>query len=194
MFSRKLLKTVCAVAWVVLLAAVPAVAEPQKAADAPELQATVPSDFVAHTNEAHGVSVSAPKDWQPAKVEQGSSVVINLVDAKRRSANVVATAAVKGQTVEKTVDILPKVLPQMMKEFKLIKADLVKLAGEPAARLQYEATPQPKLTLRFCQYTIVKNNTQYVLTFTCRPEEYDALLPTMDQMAVTFKVTPKAAR
>ena len=152
---------------------------------APALNATVPADFVPHTAGDSGVTVRAPKDWREAPGRNRNTKLVLLAD-HGRNVNLVVTSGV-GLTLARVVTDIPPALAKQFKGFKAEQADLVKLADQPAARLVYTATMNG-LPLKFCQFFLIKNGKQYILTYTARANVYADLLPQFESVAVSIKL------
>ena len=155
---------------------------------APELDAKVPADFVEHRDADSGASVRAPKDWQAAKPASANTKLNLVADAQRRTVSLVVVPAMRGATLPALIEKTPEALGGQFEGFKLHRADVVKLNGQPAARLVYESVLGKDIKMRSCQFMVLRNGNQYVLTYTARDAEFDALLPTAEQVAASLRV------
>jgi hypothetical protein len=154
--------------------------------DEPELVATTPSDFVEHIAGDTGVTLRAPKAWRAAPC-RGNTKLNLIADELGRSVNLVVVPSPESWTLERTVQTADTGLAGQFPGFKLHKADIIRLGGQRAARIVYEAVPND-LKLRFCQLFILKNDKQHILTYTARFDDFDELLPTFEQVAVSVRV------
>lgn len=165
----------------------PATSQPADPAKAPELKATVPADFVEHKAKDVDVTLKTPKDWKPQPVE-GDAKLNLIADDKGRGVNLVVTTSEKTDTLQSAVKDLPAIIARQIEGSKMQKVDFVKLAGEPAIRLLWEAPSGSAGVLRVCQFQVLKNGKAYTLTYAAKKAEFDELLPTVEQVAVSMKV------
>jgi hypothetical protein len=154
---------------------------------APELDAKVPADFVEHVAGDTGVTIRSPKEWTEGKLRSANVKLNLLADPSGRGVNLVVVPAAPSQTVELTVQLVPIGLRKQFPGLKQINADIVKINGDAVGRIVYEATIS-NIDLRFCQFFFLKNQKQYILTYTARAEQYDQLLPVAEQVAASMKL------
>jgi hypothetical protein len=177
-----------ALAALVQAADAPAASQPADPAKAPELKATVPADFVEHKAKGVDVTLKAPKHWKPQPVEGDAKLDLIADEKTGRAVNLVVTTSAKADTLQSAVKDLPAEIANGVFGSRMLKVDFVKLGGEPAIRLVWEAPSGSAGTLRVCQFQVLKNGKAYTLTYAAKQAEFDELLPTVEQVAVSMKV------
>lgn len=146
--------------------------------------AKLPEGFVEH--KASGVTLGAPKAWKLVK-PNGAMVLGLTADTQGSGVNVVVLD-IAPERVTDILEVAPDALKQQVPGFSLVSVDAIELNGQPTARLIFDTTPKPGVTLRICQWTQLKNQKQYVLTFTARKESYEKLQPTAEQIAQSVRI------
>lgn len=163
-----------------LILASRAAAEPEAV---PQLDAKVPDDFVKHT--AAGVTVAAPKDWATIPTTSPGNK-LTLLDPSNRSVNLVIDDSIE-TNAEELVDLLPLGLKAKVPGIQIRECKLIRIGDETLVRAIYDVDSDAT-KLRIDQFFAFKGKRQFVLTFACRVDQYEALLPTLKQIAASFRV------
>lgn len=154
-------------------------------AAAPELAATVPADFVRRTTDDPAFYFRTPRSWQMQPVNGPMKVKLRMSPAGG-SVNLVTVPQDAGQTITGTLAKLPAYLEKEHPDLKVVQSDVVKLAGRPAGRFSYELTNPSGERVRLCQYVLLKDGQEYVLTYGAPVGLYDTLLPSVQAAAVSM--------
>jgi len=161
---------------------------------APALDATVPADFVEHQAGDSGVTLRIPKDWiviDPPPPTMKFMAFVNKTafvnkDIDRVTVNI--TPYPPGGRIESVYPVVTRLHANDPKMYDSMQTDFVKLNGEPVIRLVYQNITNPNDLKRAIQFIFLKHDELYVLSFTAHEENYAALLPTFEQVAVSMQL------
>jgi hypothetical protein len=155
-------------------------------------------NFVTYQDPSSGVALKYPSDWQ--KIEAPNSTAF-------RSLNDQAAFDVQVERIElpEAVIELPEQLQSNVEEakmileaeklpgFKLVELNTTTIDGNPAHKLIFLAKPdlhpEPDRWFKFMDLVCIEGDRRYFFLFAALPASYDKLLPTVEKMIDSIKLT-----
>lgn len=169
--------------------------------------AQVDEAFKTYENPKFGLTVSYPPAWSvdelrkdPAAPSNNSIVAIFKSPSQSPNDKYLENVIVNIQgprsditSLEKYTDNSIKAFNNMSDTIKITKQGKDTLAGLPAHQLLYTSTGIPGLTLEKMQvFTVVNNNTAYVVTFGAEQAEYDKNIQDVEKMINSIQIDRNA--
>ena len=88
-----------------------------------------------------------------------------------------------------------KAFNNMSDTIKILNSSKDTVADLPAHQLIYTSSAFPGMDLKKMQvFTVVNNNTAYVVTFSAEESQYDKILPEIDKMINSLKIDSDAVK
>lgn len=169
--------------------------------------AQVDEAFNTYENPKFGLTVSYPPAWSvdelrkdPAAPSNNSIVAIFKSPSQGPNDKYLENVIINIQgprsdiaSLEKYTDNSIKAFNNMSDTIKITKQGKDTLAGLPAHQLLYTSTGISGLTLEKMQvFTVVNNNTAYVVTFGAEQAEYDKNIQDVEKMINSIKIDRNA--
>jgi hypothetical protein len=171
------------------------------------VHAQVDEAFKTYENPKFGLTVSYPPNWSvdelrndPATPSNNSIVAIFKSPSQGQNDKYLENVIINIQgprsdiaSLEKYTDNSVKAFNNMSDTIKITKQGKDTLAGLPAHQLLYTSTGIPGLTLEKMQvFTVVNNNTAYVVTFGAEQAEYDKNIQDVEKLINSIKIDRNA--
>ena len=165
--------------------------------------AQVDEAFKTYENTKFGLTVSYPPDWtvdelrnDPAVPSNNSIVAIFKSPSQGQNDKYLENVIVNVQGPRADISSLETYTANSVAAFtnmsdtiKITKQGKDTLAGLPAHQLLYTSTGIPGLNLEKMQvFTVVNNNTAYVVTFGAESAEYDKNIQDVEKMINSIKI------
>lgn len=169
--------------------------------------AQVDEAFKAYENPKFGLTLSYPSDWtvdelrnDPAVPSNNSIVAIFKSPAQGQDDKYLENVIINVQgprsdiaSLETYTSNSEKAFHNMSDTIKITKSGKDTLAGLPAHQLLYTSTGIPGLNLEKMQvFTVLNNNTAYVVTFGAEQDEYDKNIQDVEKMLNSIKIDRNA--
>jgi hypothetical protein len=169
--------------------------------------AQVDQAFKTYENQKFGLTLSYPPDWtvdeirkDPATPSNNTIVAIFKSPSQGQNDKYLENVIVNIQGPRSDIASLESYTENSLKAFnnmsdtiKITKSSKDTLGGMPAHQLIYTSTGIPGLTLQKKQvFTVVNNNTAYVVTYGAEIPEYTKNLDKVDKMINSIKIDDKA--
>jgi len=152
-------------------------------------------DFQAYMNMEHGIWIKYPPTWQVVEDAGAAAFMVYFLspmesptDKFRENLNVVVESLPGPATLEQVVAAARQVLAQQLRVTYLEQDVPDQVSGLPAYRSTYTGTLMERF-LKWQQFSIVKGNRSYTLTYTAEPAKFDAFLGTIHQMVATLEIS-----
>jgi serine/threonine-protein kinase len=171
--------------------------------------AQVDEAFKTYENPKFGLALSYPPDWtvdelrnDPAAPSNNSIVAIFKSPSQGENDKYLENVIINVQgprsdiaSLETYTSNSEKAFNNMSDTIKITKSGKDTLAGLPAHQLLYTSTGIPGLNLEKMQvFTVVNNNTAYVVTFGAEQAEYDKNIQDVEKMLNSIKVDRDAMK
>jgi hypothetical protein len=165
--------------------------------------AQVDEAFKTYENPKFGLTVSYPPDWtvdelrnDPAAPSNNSIVAIFKSPSQGQNDKYLENVILNVQGPRSDISSLETYTANSVAAFtnmsdtiKITKQGKDTLAGLPAHQLLYTSTGIPGLNLEKMQvFTVVNNNTAYVVTFGAESAEYDKNIQDVEKMINSIKI------
>ena len=165
--------------------------------------AQVDEAFKTYENPKFGLTVSYPPDWtvdelrnDPAAPSNNSIVAIIKSPSQGQNDKYLENVIINVQGPRADISSLETYTANSVAAFtnmsdtiKITKQGKDTLAGLPAHQLLYTSTGIPGLNLEKMQvFTVVNNNTAYVVTFGAEQSEYDKNIQDVEKMINSIKI------
>ena len=169
--------------------------------------AQVDEAFKTYENQKFGLTVSYPPTWSvdelrkdPAVPSNNSIIAIFKSPSQGQNDKYLENVIVNIQGPRSNIKSLEIYTENSLKAFnnmsdtiKITKSIKDTLSGFPAHQLQYTSTGIPGLTLQKMQeFTVVNNNTAYVVTFGAEVPEYTKNLQNVEKLIDSIKIDSNA--
>jgi eukaryotic-like serine/threonine-protein kinase len=169
--------------------------------------AQVDEAFKTYENPKFGISLTYPPNWSvdelrndPVKASNNSVVAIIKSPSQGQNDKYLENVIINIQGPRSNIASLETYTQNSLKAFnnmsdtiKITKSSKDTLSGLPAHQLQYTSTGIPGLTLQKMQvFTVVNNNTAYVVTYGAEIPEYSKNLQNVEKMINSIKIDEKA--
>jgi len=169
----------------------------------PYAEAQVDEAFKTYENPKFGLTVSYPPTWSvdelrkdPVAPSNNTMVAIFKSPAEGQNDKYLENVIVNIQGPRSDIASLEQYAANSLKAFgnmsdtiKISKSGKDTLAGLPAQQLEYTSTGIQGLNLKKMQvFTVVNNNTAYVVTFGAEESQYEKYLPDVEKMINSIKV------
>jgi len=167
------------------------------------VHAQVDEAFKTYENPKFGLTVSYPPDWtvdelrnDPAAPSNNSIVAIFKSPSQGQNDKYLENVILNVQGPRSDISSLETYTANSLAAFtnmsdtiKITKQGKDTLAGLPAHQLLYTSTGIPGLNLEKMQvFTVVNNNTAYVVTFGAESAEYDKNIQDVEKMINSIKI------
>jgi len=167
------------------------------------VHAQVDEAFKTYENPKFGLTVSYPPDWtvdelrnDPAAPSNNSIVAIFKSPSQGQNDKYLENVILNVQGPRSDISSLETYTANSVAAFtnmsdtiKITKQGKDTLAGLPAHQLLYTSTGIPGLNLEKMQvFTVVNNNTAYVVTFGAESAEYDKNIQDVEKMINSIKI------
>lgn len=165
--------------------------------------AQVDEAFKTYENPKFGLTVSYPPNWSvdelrndPAAASNNSIVAIFKSPSQGQNDKYLENVIVNIQGPRPDISSLEvytqnseKAFNNMSDTIKITKSGKDTLAGLPAHQLLYTSTGIPGLNLEKMQvFTVVNNNTAYVVTYGAEQAEYDKNIQNVEKLINSIKI------
>ncbi len=165
--------------------------------------AQVDEAFKTYENPKFGLTLTYPPDWtvdeirnDPAAPSNNSIVAIFKSPSQGENDKYLENVIINVQGPRSDIASLETYTSNSVKAFnnmsdtiKITKQGKDTLAGLPAHQLLYTSTGIPGLNLEKMQvFTVLNNNTAYVVTFGAEQAEYDKNIQDVEKMINTIKI------
>jgi serine/threonine-protein kinase len=165
--------------------------------------AQVDEAFKTYENPKFGLTVSYPPNWSvdelrndPAAASNNSIVAIFKSPSQGQNDKYLENVIVNIQGPRPDISSLEvytqnseKAFNNMSDTIKITKSGKDTLAGLPAHQLLYTSTGIPGLNLEKMQvFTVVNNNTAYVVTYGAEQAEYDKNIQDVEKLINSIKI------
>ena len=165
--------------------------------------AQVDEAFKTYENPKFGLTVSYPPNWSvdelrndPAAASNNSIVAIFKSPSQGQNDKYLENVIVNIQGPRPDISSLEvytqnseKAFNNMSDTIKITKSGKDTLAGLPAHQLLYTSTGIPGLNLEKMQvFTVVNNNTAYVVTYGAEQTEYDKNIQDVEKLINSIKI------
>lgn len=169
--------------------------------------AQVDEAFKNYENPKFGLTVSYPPDWtvdelrnDPAAPSNNSIVAIFKSPSQGQDDKYLENVIINVQGPRSDISSLEvytqnseKAFANMSDTIKITKSAEDTLAGLPAHQLLYTSTGIPGLNLEKMQvFTVLNNNTAYVVTFGAESAEYDKNIQDVEKLVNSIKIDREA--
>lgn len=169
--------------------------------------AQVDEAFKTYENEKFGLTLTYPPNWSvdelrndPAKPSNNTIVAIIKSPSQGQNDKYLENVIINIQGPRSDIASLEAYTENSLKAFnnmsdtiKITKSVKDTLSGFPAHQLQYTSTGITGLTLQKMQvFTVLNNNTAYVVTYGAEVPEYQKNLGNVEKMINSIKIDPKA--
>lgn len=169
--------------------------------------AQVDEAFKTYENPKFGLTVSYPPNWSvdelrndPAAQSNNSIVAIFKSPSQGQNDKYLENVIINVQGPRSDIASLETYTSNSVKAFtnmsdtiKITKQGKDTLAGLPAHQLLYTSTGIPGLNLEKMQvFTVLNNNTAYVVTFGAETAEYDKNIQDVEKMINSIKIDREA--
>ena len=169
--------------------------------------AQVDEAFKTYENPKFGLTLSYPPNWivdetrnDPATPSNNTIVAIFKSPSQGQNDKYLENVIVNIQGPRSDIASLESYTQNSLKAFnnmsdtiKITKSTKDTLAGLPAHQLIYTSSGKPGLTLQKMQvFTVVNNNTAYIITYGAEIPEYAKNLDNVDKMINSIKIDEKA--
>lgn len=169
--------------------------------------AQVDEAFKTYENPKFGISLTYPPNWSvdelrndPVKASNNSVVAIIKSPSQGQNDKYLENVIINIQGPRSNIASLETYTQNSLKAFnnmsdtiKITKSSKDTLSGLPAHQLQYTSTGIPGLTLQKMQvFTVVNNNTAYVVTYGAEIPEYSKNLQNVEKIINSIKIDEKA--
>ena len=164
--------------------------------------AQVDETFKTYKNPKFGLVLSYPPTWSvdelrkdPAAPANNSIVAVFKSPSQGQNDKYLENVIVNIQGPRSDIVSLEHYTQNSLKAFnnlsniKILNSSKGTLAGLPAHQLIYTSSAFPGLDLKKMQvFTVVNNNTAYVVTFSGEESQYDKSLPEIEKMINSLKI------
>ena len=169
--------------------------------------AQVDEAFKNYENPKFGLTLTYPPDWtvdeirnDPAAPSNNTIVAIFKSPNQGQNDKYLENVIINVQGPRSDIASLETYTSNSLKAFnnmsdtiKITKQGKYTLAGLPGYQLLYTSTGIPGLNLEKMQvFTVVNNNTAYVVTFGAEPAEYDKNIQDVEKMINSIKIDREA--
>jgi eukaryotic-like serine/threonine-protein kinase len=169
--------------------------------------AQVDEAFKNYENPKFGLTLTYPPDWtvdeirnDPAAPSNNTIVAIFKSPTQGQDDKYLENVIINVQGPRSDIASLETYTSNSLKAFnnmsdtiKITKEGKDTLAGLPGHQLLYTSTGIPGLNLEKMQvFTVVNNNTAYVVTFGAEPAEYDKNIQDVEKMISSIKIDRNA--
>jgi eukaryotic-like serine/threonine-protein kinase len=167
--------------------------------------AQVDEAFKTYENPKFGLTLTYPPNWtvvelrnDPVKASNNSIVAIFKSPSQGPNDKYLENVVVniqgpRSKSLETYTENSLKGFNNMSDTIKITKSSKDTLSGLPAHQLQYSSTGIPGLILQKMQvFTVVNNNTAYVVTYGAEVQEYSKNLQNIEKMISSIKIDEKA--
>jgi hypothetical protein len=169
--------------------------------------AQVDGAFKTYENEKFGLTVTYPPNWSvdeirkdPAAPSNNSIVAIFKSPSQGQNDKYLENVIINIQGPRSDIQSLETYTQNSLKAFnnmsdtiKITKSGKDTLAGLPAQQLLYTSTGIQGLNLEKMQvFTVVNNNTAYVVTFGAEAAEYDKNIQDVEKLINSIKIDRNA--
>jgi hypothetical protein len=169
--------------------------------------AQVDEAFQTYENPKFGLTLTYPPNWSvdelrndPVKASNNSVVAIIKSPSQGQNDKYLENVIINIQGPRSNIGSLETYTENSLRAFnnmsdtiKITKSTKDTLSGLPAHQLQYTSTGIPGLTLQKMQvFTVVNNNTAYVVTYGAEVTEYQKNLQDVEKMISSIKIDEKA--
>jgi hypothetical protein len=169
--------------------------------------AQVDEAFKNYDNPKFGLSLSYPPNWTVDEIRKDPSVpsnnsIVAIIKSPSQGPNdkYLENVIINIQGPRSDITSLESYTANSLKAFnnmsdtiKITKSSKDTLSGIPAHQLIYTSTGIQGLTLQKMQvFTVVNNNTAYVITYGAEIPEYQKNLGDVDKMIKSIKIDEKA--
>ena len=171
------------------------------------IYAQVDEAFKTYENPKFGLTLTYPPDWtvdelrnDPAAPSNNSIVAIFKSPSQGQNDKYLENVIINVQGPRSDIASLETYTANSVKAFtnmsdtiKITKQGKDTLAGLPAHQLFYTSTGIPGLNLEKMQvFTVLNNNTAYVVTFGAETAEYDKNIQDVEKMINSIKIDREA--
>jgi hypothetical protein len=171
--------------------------------------AQVDQAFKTYDNPKFGLTVPYPPTWSvdelrkdPATASNNSIVAIFKSPAEGQNDKYLENVIVNVQGPRSGIKSLEQYTQNSVKAFnnmndtiKITQSRSDTLAGLPAHKLEYTSSAFKGLNLKKMQvFTVVNNNTAYVVTYSAEDSQYDKNLPAIEKMIKSIKIDTNAMK
>ena len=171
--------------------------------------AQVDEAFKNYENPKFGLTLTYPPDWtvdeirnDPAAPSNNTIVAIFKSPKQGENDKYLENVIINVQGPRSDIASLETYTSNSLKAFnnmsdtiKITKQGKDTLAGLPGHQLLYTSTGIPGLNLEKMQvFTVVNNNTAYVVTFGAEPAEYDKNIQDVEKMISSIKIDRDALK
>jgi len=172
--------------------------------------AQVDQAFKTYENEKFGLTLTYPPNWnvielrndpvKPTNNSIGSIVAIFRSPSQGQNDKYLPDVIINIQGPSSNVSSLETYTENSLRAFnnmsdtiKITKSSKDTLSGFPAHQLQYTSTIFQGKTLQKMQvFTVVNNNTAYVVTYGAEVQDYQKNLDAVEKLINSIKIDPKA--
>lgn len=171
--------------------------------------AQVDKAFKTYENEKFGLTLSYPPTWSvdeirtdPAAPSNNSIVAVIKSPSQGKNDKYLENVIINIQGPRSNIQSLETYTENSLNAFKnmsdtikITKSDKDTLAGLPAHQLQYTSTGIQGLNLQKMQvFTVVNNNTAYVLTFGAEDNEYQKNIQDIEKLINSVRIDRNAMK
>lgn len=165
--------------------------------------AQVDEAFKTYKNQKFGLTVSYPPDWSvdelrkdPMAPSNNSIVVVLKSPSQGQNDKYPENVIINIQGPKSEIVSFENYTQKTLKDFnnvsdtiKITKSSEAMLAGLPAHQLEYTSTGVQGLNLKKMQvFTVVNNNTAYVVTYGAEEPEYQKNLDNIEKLINSIKI------
>jgi eukaryotic-like serine/threonine-protein kinase len=166
----------------------------------------IEKDFLSYENSSVGIRIAYPSNWSkkenPVANPVGTVTVAFLPPGENSSTNTFSdnvTVIVDDEDDQNLIDnkitlkdytnsVLIAEWKKIITDFKLIESSEITLANNPGMKVVYTGS-QNGTKLKYLQVFTMKNNKDYLITYTAMIDKYDSFLENVQKMINSFEIT-----
>lgn len=156
-------------------------------------QPTRPSfRFLTYDNFFYHIRIKYPSVWTKSEEIIGTIVAFlspqeSSSDSFRENLNVYIGNLSQSMTLDDYIDLSNNQLKQLITDYSIIDSSATTLAGNPAHKVIFTGK-QGGFNLKWMQVYMIKNNRDYVISYTAEEDKYSYFLGTIQEMINSFEI------